>query len=51
MSWHWWLVELPAQLFDRLCQGYLLLLAAGALACVVTVALWTVLFVAGYPLP
>ena len=49
--WVWWLRDLPARIVDRAGFAYALLLAAGALACLVTVAVWTVLVLAGYPLP
>lgn len=51
MNWRELLIELPARCMDYIAQGYVLLLAGGSIAALVTAALWAALWALGYPLP
>jgi hypothetical protein len=44
-------IDWPAQIVDLAWFGYWLLIAAGSIVCLVTAALWALLFLAGYRLP
>ena len=46
-----WLIDGPARAWDAICFGYCLLIAAGAVICLVSAALWLILSLASYPLP
>jgi hypothetical protein len=46
----YWLIEMPARIVDA-AFGYVVLLTAAILMAFTTVALWAILWLAGYPLP
>jgi hypothetical protein len=50
-DWRRLLIGAPVQIVDTAWLGYLVLLAAGALICLATAALWLLAAVLGYPLP